>query len=515
MDAASARSWRVLAINALAGTGKTTALALLAAGPLAGEPINYITFNARAAREARGHFGANTAASTAHSLAWHSPYPGAGITMKEVFAGRLSSAGLYGDLAAAAEADGGLRRSFAIAAGALGLGRGWRAGVSPVLQVVEAFTKSPDPAITAAHVPPALRSLALRAQEATDLGVLVSEARRLWDRQIDPTSALPISHGVYLKLASLSPQPFSAGTVFFDEAQDASAPMLALLEAHVAAGGRLVMVGDTFQHIYGWAGALNAIEAIAARFPDGSAVLPLCRSYRFGEEIADAGNAFLGALGARYRLVGDGPSGAVEHQGDTNAVLFRSNARMIMEILANQTHGTGRRIHVVGGAKEMVAILYDMGALYKGRILTGGELAGFADWAELKEFTRTPLGSSYAPLASLVERRRGSVGAIAAALRKTEPRMERSDTILSTAHKAKGGQWRSVKLSEEFQGAWKASARDPVPRVPEHEELSLQYVAATRAERLLVHRGLIPLVRERLRELRMSGSDGVSGSAYR
>lgn len=60
-----------------------------------------------------------------------------------------------------------------------------------------------------------------------------------------------------MKLASLDPEPFSTDVVFFGEAQDASAPMLAMVEAHVARGGRLVMVGDKFQHIYAWAGTLK------------------------------------------------------------------------------------------------------------------------------------------------------------------------------------------------------------------------------------------------------------------
>lgn len=100
------------------------------------------------------------------------------------------------------------------------------------------------------------------------------------------------------------------------------------------------------------------------------------------------------------------------------------------------------------------------------------------------------------------------MGGIIAGLRKNEVRPEKADFILSTAHKAKGAQWGSVKLSEEFQNVWDAtSATDKHTQqefyvMPDHEELALQYVAATRAETLLAHRGLIPKVQDRLRMIR-------------
>ncbi len=229
---------------------------------------------------------------------------------------------------------------------------------------------------------------------------------------------------------------------------------------------------------------------------------------RFGQDIADAGNIFLDAMGANYRLIGLGPQGTTLQHGDTKTILFRSNAKMIMEILATQKHDPTKKVHVVGGTKEMVSVLNDLSNLYSGTIAKGSELAGFADWDELKSFADTPLGSSYAPLVNIVERLRGSVGGIIAGLRKNETRPEKADFILSTAHKAKGAQWGSVKLSEEFQNVWDAAAvKDTRTQqefyvLPDHEELALQYVAATRAETLLAHRGLIPKAQDRIRMIR-------------
>ena len=68
--------------------------------------------------------------------------------------------------------------------------------------------------------------------------------------------------------------------------------------------------------------------------------------------------------------------------------------------------------------------------------------------------------------------------------------------------------WGSVKLSEEFQNVWDAAAikdtrtQEEFYVMPDHEELALQYVAATRSETLLVDRGLLPKVQDRLRMIR-------------
>ncbi len=505
LDAVSSPDKRVFAINALAGTGKTTTLELLANGPLADKAITYVTFNARAAKEARGKFGRNTLAQTAHSHAWRSRYPGDSRTMSEVFAERLTQGSLYGDIALIAENAQGWASSFMRAASLLGMGRfGWRAGILPILQVVDSFCKSSRAHISVDDVPSALKARAVLAGAGKNLDVLVREAEKLWTAQIDPNSDVPISHGTYLKLASLDPEPFSSNIVFFDEAQDASAPMLAMIDAHVARGGTLVMVGDKYQHIYAWAGAMNAIDAFAHKYGNDSIVLPLCQSYRFGEDIADAGNLFLSALNAEYRLAGLGAKGSCQHDGSAGVVLFRSNLKMITEILAAHKAAPERRFHVVGGTGEMVAVLGDLADLYAGKIPKTGDLAGFASWEELSEFAETSMGSSYAPLVNLVEMRKGAVTSVIMTLKQSQARAEDADVVLSTAHKAKGAQWQSVRLSQEFQTAWEnAVAVDRTTGgisrlMPESEEITLQYVAATRAKQTLVHAGLIPKVIDHL-----------------
>ena len=132
---------------------------------------------------------------------------------------------------------------------------------------------------------------------------------------------------------------------------------------------------------------------VAEKYVDDSVVFPLCRSYRFGQDIADAGNVFLDAMGAQYRLIGLGPKDMTVGNGETNTILFCSNLKMIMEILAGHKQDPTRKFHVVGGTTEMVSVLNDLSSLYSGKIALSSELCGFVDWNELRSFSETPLGS--------------------------------------------------------------------------------------------------------------------------
>jgi len=62
------RDSQILAVNALAGTGKTTTLKGAAQYPLKSERLRYFVFNKRNADEAAAEFPNNTTTSSAHSF---------------------------------------------------------------------------------------------------------------------------------------------------------------------------------------------------------------------------------------------------------------------------------------------------------------------------------------------------------------------------------------------------------------------------------------------------------------
>jgi len=74
---------------------------------------------------------------------------------------------------------------------------------------------------------------------------------------------------------------------------------------------------------------------------------------------------------------------------------------------------------------------------------------------------------------------------------QTYPASQKTDVILSSAHRSKGLEFDHVQLADDFldfydedKGEWKDFAHDPENQ-DKHEEVNLQYVAATRAQKVL------------------------------
>ncbi|MFX8098481.1 UvrD-helicase domain-containing protein, partial [Acinetobacter baumannii] len=90
----------------------------------------------------------------------------------------------------------------------------------------------------------------------------------------NPQSPGAISHDVYVKLWQLSRPTIPADYILFDESQDANGLMLSVLRRQSA---QVIYVGDPYQQIYEWRGAVNAMDHIKAQ------KRALTLSFRFGE----------------------------------------------------------------------------------------------------------------------------------------------------------------------------------------------------------------------------------------
>ncbi|MDD3759761.1 MAG: AAA family ATPase [Acidithiobacillus sp.] len=503
------RDSQILAVNALAGTGKTTTLKGAAQYPLQGERVRYFVFNKRNADEAAAEFPNNTTTSTAHSFAFRAPHPDGGGTMAEVYGAsqpRLFQGSLYGPLRDQ------MRQSTDFADRIRQIRQELRCSegraIMAVQSILRQYCQSADAQIGPQHIAPDLADYIHRQGLNGTPKATLGTAAWAWDRMRDPFSNFPIDHGVYLKLCSLAPPRIPADTILFDEAQDASPPMLAILKAQLQYGTRLVLVGDTYQHIYDFTGAVDAMKVMQKDHPDLTKTLPLATSYRFGQDVADAGNHFLRLMGSPYLLTGKGPNSQVidDQVGNVHAVLFRGNAGLLQA--AVQAVVAGQRIHVVGGTGEIVKLVEAMGRMYKGEFAKHPELSFFDDWHQLSEYAQTPLGSGLAPLVKIVEQKQGHVDDIAQALRSTETDPAKAQYVLSTGHKSKGGQWHNVLLMDDFQRSW-LNTNDEEERqyqVPGEDALCLQYVACTRAQTTLYTNGLLNTMERALREEEDYGS---------
>ncbi|OMC51986.1 hypothetical protein A5742_17815 [Mycolicibacterium fortuitum] len=287
-----------LAVQAGAGTGKSTTLAFIADAQRRRRPgatAWYLTFNKRNAEEVQATFKkyglTNARASTAHSYANRAcrATPSLrhmverlnrrdlkiGEELRLLGIGRASRClAATIDVDAVTPTDDGIRvprhdPSFTVQ----------RRFYTLTRKTVDKFCQSADDEVTWKHVPslaelqPQLRPLVRRE--------LIASGQRMWDELCRPTSPLGTGHGHYLKAWALTrPAIGSPGDVLlYDECQDAN-PVLA--EVVVAQRGRvqLALVGDEFQQIYCQPLGTKVHVPVPDQEPDRPCSLPKCNRER-------------------------------------------------------------------------------------------------------------------------------------------------------------------------------------------------------------------------------------------
>lgn len=441
-----------LAIEAGAGTGKTSTLIHLAnATDRRGQ---YIAFNKAIVTDAQAKMPSHVKARTAHSLAFGNVVAGT------AFGDRLgSSARMRSDQIAK------LLDVRAVQVEGKRLSPGYLAGV--VMRSIVKFCQTADEEPSTKHVPYIdgidVPKDGIRTYANNDLvrQWLKDPLQKAWADIMDPEGQLPYRHDHYLKQWQLRGPKIGADFILFDEAQDANPVMVAIVAAQKHA--QLVWVGDSQQQIYGFTGAVNALANVPADHRTF-----LTQSFRFGPEIADEANQVLGMLEAELRIVGtDSISSIVAPVLDPDVILTRTNATAVREVLNAQTRG--RSVHLVGGGNEIVNFAKAAQELMDGRPTIHPELACFDSWGEVQEYVEMDeQGAELRLLTRLVDE--FSVPVILKALDRM-PREDSAELIVSTAHKSKGREWKSVQLGGDFPDEVKGA-----------EELRLLYVSITRAQ---------------------------------
>ena len=433
--------------QAPAGSGKTKTLEA-AAYFMAPRKGIYLAFNKAIAESAKKKFSNNVDCRTGHSVAFGAvawPYKD-----------RISK--ITGTLIAN-QMDIGKTDRF-VSPGAKGY---------IILDTLRRFCYSADREIEVKHVP-VIKGPYTEEEMPEIRADIVPQAIKVWKDMTDKKGKLPITHDTYVKMWHLSKPTIKKDFILFDEAQDANPVMLDVIcnQDHA----KKIFVGDKFQQIYGWRGAINAMDRIKTTH-----ATYITQSFRFGDAIANMANSILGS----YMAPEDAPPlirGLEGKDGnismapieDPDVIICRTNAGVISNVFKYLE--TNTRVYVQGGVMQMMTMLRGAADLQAGRKTYAPDLALFNNWQEVVECSETESGQELKSFVTMIKNH--GIPELMNALNRTSQYADGADLTLTTAHKAKGLEWQKVRLYSDF----------PVPNEGQklsQSEINLLYVAATRS----------------------------------
>jgi F-box protein 18 (helicase) len=273
-----------------------------------------------------------------------------------------------------------------------------------------------------------------------------------------------------------------------------------------------VFIGDPHQHIYGFRGAINILEELEGTTHTYS----LTQSFRFGPEIASVATILLAQL-KKVKTMINGcslPSTIYGNAVGQVAVIARTNLELFnkaIEVCLQESSMT--RIAFVGGINgyglDLVEDIYKLFSGNKRAIYKNKFISRFSSFATLKQYAQHSDDPELMGKIKLVEQHHNNIPSRIAALRsKCYNDSDLAEIVFSTAHKAKGLEFETVRILDDFivngmvteteigYHGWTIVVRDEDGFVPVDEK-NLLYVAATRAKKaLLMSRTLVNVLKK-------------------
>ncbi|MEX3629734.1 MAG: UvrD-helicase domain-containing protein [Burkholderia sp.] len=460
----------VLAVDAFAGTGKTSTLdGFAAARPRA--KILYIAFNRSIAMAAKERFPQHVECRTTHSIAY------AAVGRK--YADKLGNASPY---EVAMRMNTNNRRA------------------KQALATVNAWLCSVDPSIDAHHVPDQEDDPQMRS-------ALLELARTIWTEMCNFDSPIKMPHDGYLKLWAMSRPTLRYDYILLDEAQDTNPLTLELVMAQ-RSHAKLVLVGDRHQGIYGFRQAVNAMEEV-----DADERIAITQSFRFGSGIAELASVILHDYKDEKNAIRGRDDIEVSWRVNRRqpfTILSRTNAALFGE-LARLVTGKPpvKTVHYVGGFEGyFFGKVLDAFYLWSDqrRSIKDESIARFPDFAGFKQYGEEADDPEVKALVKVVEQYQNDVPSIYNALKSAEVPEQRAAVCVATAHKSKGLEWEQVVLTDDF------ISLPPDDDDYDPEEINLLYVAITRAIRVLEPTPSVQALVDELAEAQSERSDTVERS---
>lgn len=468
----AAKQGRDLCIQARSGSGKTSTLVMTANEVI--KPSLYLAYNKAMAEEAKEKFPSHVEVRTTHSLAY--AYVGNQYRHK-----LERPRGSYVNIAATGSEVGKffkvkpieLSEDKELSVAAIGLS---------IKATVDAFEYSADTHVMDKHIPAWLiRDFNKRKgfAEAPFRKLVLKYAKMLWEERVDLGSVVKINHDTYMKLFQLTtPKLGGFEVIYADEFQDANA---CFLDIFCKQDSQLIAVGDSYQSIYQWRGSVDALEQLEFK------ELQLTKSFRFGQAVADVATKVLrdkhtGQCNAQLTGMETVDSVATLDEGQAEypyTMLFRTNVVLLAQ--AVQFIKDGVKLNIETDMSDFVKLLTSALALYTNDMknVKHEAIVPFNSWEEM--LTESSSNPELSRVAKIIKD--GDALEYIRIL-ETHYNVRDPNITLTTAHKAKGREWDTVVLADDFPSIYDAKGKFVGL---DDQERNLVYVAVTRAKKNLYY----------------------------
>ncbi|CAN7936881.1 unnamed protein product [Ixodes hexagonus] len=467
----------VVRIIAFAGTGKTSTLVEYARLRPSMKFL-CIVYNKSVSEIGRRTFSSNVECRTAHSLA----YRFAGFRFRDKMTSKLRVLDVS-----------------RLVSMPVGLSLNKQRFSKLVIQSVEHFLSSADPLLTTAHVPQKVTDpethVPIQLSSAQRLAV-ADEAASFWEKMADPNNKeVRMTHDGYLKIFQLQkPRLGAYDCIFVDEAQDCNPAMLDFI---LAQSCPKILVGDPNQQIYAFRKAVDALSSVP-----GTHTFYLTKSFRFGPEIGYVASCALEILKgiSNKTIVGSAEPGKVDgSMSGQVAVIARSNLTLFnlaVQIVCHEHYKRMGLSHVNGAFVGGIAGYGFQQILDIYKLCHKPEDAGsikdpfvrrFDSFAKLRSYARNADDTELLTRILFVEVHVHEVPLYVRTLEmKCSGNEKLANIVFTTAHKAKGLEFDTVMLADDFFVGNCALGNNQVSRNAEEiQEYNVLYVAMTRAKRRL------------------------------
>ncbi|MDR1039849.1 MAG: UvrD-helicase domain-containing protein [Deltaproteobacteria bacterium] len=272
-------------------------------------------------------------------------------------------------------------------------------------------------------------------------GKVKAGVKKLWKACVDGKFTMP--HNGYLKLFQINSRGMGLGyaRVMVDEAQDLNDCMIDVI---MSRDWNVTLVGDPYQQIYGFNGAVNALGKAGTY---GIAKYYLTRSFRCPDDVISKANMYLKLMGAEKEFTGTGT--AASRNSADNMVLARTNAGVFDHVAENMRDVS---FHFNGGFDGYdFAVLLDMARLKAGLRTSHPFIKRFRSLAALEEYAYAVCDLPTITRLKIAGRYGSGIFSVYEEMKRRQaPYKQGADVTVSTVHKAKGQEASHVRLVGDF-----------------------------------------------------------------